>query len=314
MTEQQKTYSQMRKEFYENYQKKIVPKVRIYDDERKNKNIFSIIIIIICTIISGLILYYIRISGMSDDAAEALGNLAFIIFVGGIGIRFGMKKSFENTIKEKIMPIVCPCFGDMSWSHSLYNDKEYIKASKVIPEYTSSLFDDIFIGSYKNVPYHIIESEYEIGSGKNRKVVFNGVIVRIDMNKNFGGHTVIRPDNLLHIADGVGHLKRTTLEDVVFEKKFDVYTDDEVEARYLITPSFMERLNNMKTAFKADKVSCAFHESHLFVALHTRKDLFSLCSLTKPIDDSRQYFEMYEEMVSIVKLIDHFKLEQKIGL
>jgi len=314
MTEQPKTYAQMRKEFYEKYQKIIVPKIRIYDNTRKNKNILSIILIILCTIISGAILYFVKISGMTGGEAEGPAKIAMIIFVAGIAARLWIKKDFENSIKEKIMPIVCPCFGDMSWSHSTYNDQLYIKNSRVIPEYTSSSFDDIFIGSYTNVPYHIIESEYEEGSGRSRRTIFKGVIVRIDMNKNFTGHTVIRPDSLLHAAAGIGHLKHTTLEDVVFEKKFDVYTDDEVEARYLITPSFMERLNNMQTAFKADKVSCAFHETHLFIALHTKKDLFALCSLTKPIDDSRQYFEMYEEMVSIVKLIDHFKLNQKIGL
>ena len=32
-----KTYTQMRNEFYDNYQKKILPKVRLYENERKNK-------------------------------------------------------------------------------------------------------------------------------------------------------------------------------------------------------------------------------------------------------------------------------------
>ena len=93
-----------------------------------------------------------------------------------------------------------------------------------------------------------------------------------------------------------------------------MFTNDEVDARYLITPSFMERLNDMKTAFNAKGVRCAFYQNFLLVALPSDKDLFSLCSLVTPIDDAKQYFQMYEEMVSIVKLIDHFKLDQKIGL
>ena len=70
----------------------------------------------------------------------------------------------------------------------------------------------------------------------------------------------------------------------------------------------------MKTAFKANSVSCAFYGDLLLVALSTNKDLFSICSLVKPVDDEQQYFQMYEEIVSIIKLIDHFKLDQKIGL
>ena len=115
-------------------------------------------------------------------------------------------------------------------------------------------------------------------------------------------------------ASPAANLKHTTLEDVVFEKKFDVFTDDEVEARYLITPSFMERLNNMKTAFSADRVSCAFYDKYLLVGLHTSKDLFSICSLKEPVNDGKQFFTMFEEILSIIKLIDHFKLNQKNGL
>lgn len=100
----------------------------------------------------------------------------------------------------------------------------------------------------------------------------------------------------------------------MFEKKFDVFTDDEVEARYLITPSFMERLNNMKTAFEAYAISCAFYDKYLLVGLSTRKDLFSIGDLKKPVNDGKQFFTMFEEILSIIKLIDHFKLDQKIGL
>ena len=109
-------------------------------------------------------------------------------------------------------------------------------------------------------------------------------------------------------------LKYTELEDPEFNKIFDVYTNDEITARYLITPSFMQRLKNMEVAFKADNTSCAFYENYLIIALSTKKDLFSLCSLIKPLKETQQYFQMYEEIVSILKLIDHFKLDQKIGL
>lgn len=76
----------------------------------------------------------------------------------------------------------------------------------------------------------------------------------------------------------------------------------------------MERLNNMKLAFQADKVSCAFYQNQLLIGLHTKKDLFSLCSLFKPVDDANQYYQMFEEILSIIKLIDYFKLNQKTGL
>ena len=114
---------------------------------------------------------------------------------------------------------------------------------------------------------------------------------------------------LLYLIKNLGfsRLKHTTLEDVVFEKKFDVFTDDEVEARYLLTTTFMERLTNIKTAFNAKNISCAFYQDKL-------RDLFSVASLFKPVNDEKQFFTMFEEINSLLYLIEHFKLDRKIGL
>ena len=76
----------------------------------------------------------------------------------------------------------------------------------------------------------------------------------------------------------------------------------------------MERLKNMRVAFAASGVQCAFYGKYLLIGLKTNKDLFSLCSLVKPVNDAKQFFTMYEEIISIIKLIDHFKLDRKIGL
>ena len=159
------------------------------------------------------------------------------------------------------------------------------------------------------------------------------------MNKNFTGTTVVRPHGLINNYRSVSvkwqktiningnesgnetikvykspNLHKTTLEDVEFNKKFDVYTDDEVEARYLLTTALMERLNTMQTVFKADKTACSFYDEKLYVALYTKKDLFAIGSLVKEVCDREQFFTMFDEILSIIKLIDHFKLNQKIGM
>ena len=310
-----KTYVQMRNEFYENYNKKIVPVVRQYENQRKVRLILAIVSSILLSI-PGLFLLWAGffLQGLDSDSKEGVLKVGIFFLGAAWFVWYSIKKSFENKIKSKIMPTVCSCFGAMRWYEGHYTDNEYLFSdSNVVPDFTSSSYDDVFEGIYKDVGIEIIEAEYDRGSGKNRTTVFNGVIVKLDMNKNFEGHTVIKPDGIFHSSPNAA-LKHTTLEDVVFEKKFDVFTDDEVEARYLITTAFMNRLNNMQTAFKAQKVCCSFYNKYLLIALSTGKDLFSLCSLTKPIDDAQQYFQMYEEIVSIVKLIDHFKLNQRIGL
>lgn len=307
MTEE-KTYSQMRKEFQEAFFKKISPGLSKYESERLRQFGYTRAVKIAALII---ILVLVFLTKQID-----IGLILFICCIAG-AVCFGLKKKFENEIKQKIIPYVCKCLGDLKWKYAQCSFEQLLCKSGIIDRYNRVSYDDSFTGIYKDINYEICETSfyYKTGTGKNSstRTVFKGVMIKLDMNKSFTGNTVIRPDTLKH-ASPAANLKHTTLEDVVFEKKFDVFTDDEVEARYLITPSFMERLNNMKTAFSADRVSCAFYDKYLLVGLHTSKDLFSICSLKEPVNDGKQFFTMFEEILSIIKLIDHFKLNQKIGL
>ena len=307
MTEE-KTYSQMRKEFQEAFFKKISPGLSKYESERLRQFGYTRAVKIAALII---ILVLVFLTKQID-----IGLILFICCIAG-AVCFGLKKKFENEIKQKIMPYVCKCLGDLKWKYAQCSFEQLLCKSGIIDRYNRVSYDDSFTGIYKDINYEICETSfyYKTGTGKNSstRTVFKGVMIKLDMNKSFTGNTVIRPDTLKH-ASPAANLKHTTLEDVVFEKKFDVFTDDEVEARYLITPSFMERLNNMKTAFSADRVSCAFYDKYLLVGLHTSKDLFSICSLKEPVNDGKRFFTMFEEILSIIKLIDHFKLNQKIGL
>ena len=307
MTDKEKTYSHMRKEFYEIYRNKIVPTVKKYKFIRVKELKETIFISVLLMFIGIIILFFAyKCSHRTDTSLVGVWGLLCCLY--SIGMIFRFKKCFENKIKNNIMNEICKCFGNLEWSGNSYKNGNIFADSNVIPNFKSEYYDDVFQGYYKDVTIDIVEASYS-----DKGNVFKGVIVKLDMNKHFTGHTVIKPSGLMHTSPSE-ELHRTELEDVEFNKKFDVFTNDEVDARYLITPSFMERLKNMKTAFLASSVSCAFYGNLLIIALPTNKDLFSICSLDKPIDDSKQYFQMYEEIVSIIKLIDHFKLNQKIGL
>ena len=132
------------------------------------------------------------------------------------------------------------------------------------------------------------------------------------MPKNFESHTLIRPDGVLKMP--IKDLKRTELEDVIFEKKYDVYTNNEVEARVTITTSFMERLNNIEKVFNAKKVYCCFLDNNAYFGLHTEKDMFKICSLKKQINSSEYFVKMFEEIISIYRLIDHLKMAKETNI
>lgn len=306
-TKREKSYYEMRKSFYEALRERILPKLQVFEEERKQK-LHLVIFLSIGLIALGV--------GLSFFVKEIVFVFMFLIiaFIASVFIQ----KNFENKIKSRIMPVICSLYGDLWWDCGHYNGNlSMLNASCLIGYYNSSSYDDIFAGTYKGVPFEIIEANYtrEQGTGKNRRsvTVFDGIIVKLKMNKNFTGHTVVKRNSVFHSSPS-GKLRFTELEDVNFEKKFDVFSDNEIEARYLLTPSFMEKLTGLKSAFSSSISSCAFFKDHFFLALKTSKDLFSIGSLSKPLNDFGQFETLHNELVSIFKIIDYFKMDEKIGL
>ncbi len=104
------------------------------------------------------------------------------------------------------------------------------------------------------------------------------------------------------------------LEDVSFEKRFNVYTKDQIEARYLLTPTFMERLKSLQTAFGTKKIKCSFFDDKIMFAIPVKKDLFELGSLFRTLSSNKPVEAFYEEINSIHQMIEHLKLNEKTGL
>ena len=144
---------------------------------------------------------------------------------------------------------------------------------------------------------------------------FRGVVIEFDMNKNFKGHTFFHEESLRakKIPYNKNLYKKVDLESVSFENKYNVYSDDQIEARYLLTPSMMERIENLKFTFKAKYVRGAFKDNKLTLAIHTGKDMFAMGSDFKD-SDSNTFQELYDEMISVLKIVDELKLNQHTGL
>ena len=91
--------------------------------------------------------------------------------------------------------------------------------------------------------------------------LYKGIFIILTMNKKFSGETIVKKDNGLlgrwlsriYIKKIEG-LKNVKLEDPIFEKKFEIYSSDQQEARYLLTTSFTERLLELTELFPSKKI------------------------------------------------------------
>ena len=109
-------------------------------------------------------------------------------------------------------------------------------------------------------------------------------------------------------------LKQVVLEDVEFNKQFMVFSNDEIDARYLATPAFMERFKSMQLAFCAKNIKCSVLDNRILFVIKTTKNLFELGNIFSPIDNSKLVKEVFNQISSIMLMIDHFKLDEKTGL
>ena len=103
------------------------------------------------------------------------------------------------------------------------------------------------------------------------------------------------------------HKKEVHLEDKTFHKKYLVQASNQVEARYVLTPAFMERLNNLKTDLSAKEVWCKFKGNQATIAFETEHDMFEIGDLHRPMSDISQVSSFFDEIILITDIIDHFK-------
>lgn len=306
-------FNELKKQFIEKYENVITQRVMRLENERKKQLEKTQHISMIGIILSVVAMPFVSTYMQPEEVKEIISTL-FVSCIPWLIAKTIMEhiySKFETKIKVLIMPAICSCFGELVWSQKEYDGFRIIDAASFLPRYSRVDYDDIFKGTYKDTPFQIVETKLEEKQGKHTFTVFDGVIVRIKMNKEFLGHTIVKTDSLLKLDIPIGSkLRHTTLEDVEFENKFDVYTTDEIEARYLLTPAFMEKINLLETVFRTNCVRCAFYKQEFFLALDGCGDLFEVANLNSPLDDPKPYYALFDDIVSVLNLIEYFKLTE----
>ncbi|MGM8892158.1 DUF3137 domain-containing protein, partial [Psychrobacter sp. 1Y1] len=103
------------------------------------------------------------------------------------------------------------------------------------------------------------------------------------------------------------------LEDPIFEKQFDVFSTDQIEARYLLTVTFMERLQALSASFD-NKIQCAFYQNKLLIMLGSKDNRFEMASIFKAATFEYEFSQINKEMKQLFAIVDVLQLDQSTGL
>lgn len=231
-------------------------------------------------------------------------------------------KRYHSDVKGGIFPLIFPFFGDnFHYSEDSPLSVRSLIPSDIIPDYDKEYTEDYVRGSHKDVGIEMVQARMTQthGSGKNRRTVevFKGLFVILGMNKNFSGKTILRRDygsigNFM--ANAFHKLERVALEDPVFEKRFEVLSSNQVEARYLLTTSFMERVLALCALFPKCRIQASFYGNRLLLMIATNTDHFKLPSIFKPVTFVEETKTILAQMQVIFRIIETLRLDEKTRL
>lgn len=374
------------------YKSKIERSIAPLEDERQQLLKYKKIIISI--VILTLVITIITLQCFPNSKFELyVFILFFIVLSGGMFFLLPKENRYRKKIKNNLLMSIFSIFGKF-----YYSEKELISLNKIRE---SGLFrdaihkkdNDRIVGVYKGLNISITETKltHEVknnlstNSNNSSETVtdFSGLILRIKMNKNFEGHTVVRqkplsyeqfvnnlknfqannkdiipPETIkvieaptvkflfksmqfinehdISFNDGLSFslnkksskgkpwkLDNVILEDTEFNEIFNVFSNNQIEARYLLTPSFMERLKNISAVMLVTDVNCIFKDGEIILFLgggivssdNKNNGFFELEPKSgETLFSKAIYKRVFLQLLTIFDFIHHFKLDQKIGL
>ena len=299
-------------------------KPRLEGLESFRRTLRGYIIKAIISILGPFLLWYFGggiayLLGFSEAVSTAVTVVTFIgIFVGVIfaGMRFGLpgitayanyKAKFKQDVVSEIFKMACPG-AEYAPQHGIA--KDVFIGCDVFQDRGSYSTDDRVRGRIGQTPFEAAEvkREYSTGSGKNSRTytVFHGLFFHLDFNKSLSGVTFVQPEQAQsHQIGGRKGMTVATLENPDFEKEFKVWTTNEVEARYILTPAMMEKLLSLRQAAE-HPVFLGFRGNRAFLGVHYGRSLFEpgIASTTSmaSIEEMAEHFSLAEVVVNELDL------------
>ena len=267
------------------------------DKTRKNALIVSAacvgIFLLIC------LAYMASEAGSGAEAGGMLiGFLLVCVFLAAVPYALmmrGVKLQYKKLVIPALLKEIDP---DLTYDPGGYIPKEDFRRAKLFSESADSYHgEDLVRGSYKGIPIRFseltVQEEHRNDKSTTYHTFFHGIFMIADFHKDFRYRHWVLPDsaeaafgqlvgNFLQKLSLPGRGHMTRMEDPAFEKKFVVYTEDDVEARYILTPKLMHTMVSLYERFRRgpSKIAFAFMDSNVFIAIPmpTGHDLFEMPS------------------------------------
>jgi len=307
------------------YYKTLYPSLKELEEDRKSlkSRLFSIL--------GGLLVFAIFLSYLLKEIISTDFNLLIFICFGYVAISAiiyktlikDYTKEFKNKIIAPMIKEIDPQLSYSSWQHVSQN--LFTRSKFFTQKPTKFSGNDLVQGKIDDIKIQFsdIHAQKEYRDSKGRKhyeTIFKGLFIVSEFNKNFKGKTVILPDTAQTFfgdiiggwlqANNVQRNELVKMDNVKFEKEFVVYSTDQIEARYILSPALMERLLIFKKRSK-HPILVSFIGGSIYIAIQSNEDQFE-----PSIFHSLLKYKIAMEYISTLHLaigiVEELKLNEKL--
>jgi hypothetical protein len=286
------------------YAAKIEPELVKREGERKGA-----MRTFVFALIAGAVLVFLetKLLGSSDGPHNPIPTvMIFTIILAGV-LGYMPLAGVAKRAKVSVLSALC---GPLEISYTADGSDPpsfaTYRSLNLLPGYDEKAFQDFFAGRRGAVDFGLCEATLHVGSGKSRRVAFQGQLFRLVTPRRLGSTTVVlRNSGWLNRFECPNGLRAVGLEDPNFNKAFAVFGGDQVEAREILTPTFMQRLNDLEAAYAGHHIRCAFTETELLIALEA-PDRFEIGNMFTSLVQRSRVETVARNLDEVFKLIDEF--------
>jgi hypothetical protein len=247
-------FSKTRAEFDDFYDQELQSLVKKLEQERlaiMNMKTILTVAFLVVVVAAGISYFYFN----SELIAVGIGGLyifvAMAVFTDLEKRERKLKEDSERKIVPKLVRFMNPNF---SYHPNHWIRFDLFKAANIFKEPDRYRGEDLITGIVGNdeskTEVTFCEATAKKVRGKDNSsvdTIFQGLFLVADFNKDFQGLTIVTPKrsspkHLMKPSDSEHRLEEVKLEDLEFMEEFNVYSTDQIKARYILTPSFMRRL------------------------------------------------------------------------
>lgn len=274
--------------------------------------------------------------GLAGIAVVAGGAAAYFYFTGntiamivalvfgvlsGVGVSNHLLGKVKRAFKKEVMPILLAGIDpSLTYRVEGFVGKDEFNESSLYmrpDRYSGKDLVEGYIGETK-VKFSLVHAEEEYddshtdSDGKTHtetkcRTIFQGLFFVADFNKHFSGRTLVRPYAVNFISKLFG--SHVALEDPEFNRLFTVTSTDQLEARYVMTLSLMERLKTLRS--KVGAFQSSFFLGRLFMAIDMPSNAFEP-AMSKSLADSGQIEKILSNLRAITGIVEDLGLNVRI--